>query len=387
MKGIIFQAGKNIRLAFKHYSTIIISVIPCIIVVSLVGVVLNILTTMPLVHGRTIASVSPAAADWGAFLQIFSNCGIMAIPVYVTWSTVRHFGGTELYGLFVGLTLIPSGVMSGLDYGSALLLGTVEYWDLGIAKIPRAGFQGQMLVAIFAGVLTVALERFLTRITPKLVYIFVVPLLSVTLTTLLIYLVAGPAARFVEQGLAGAVNVILNDERFKIAGGLFMGLAAIPMMTFGIHLALVSVQLQQITSLGRSPLWPIQVSAVLACGSAALAVFFFGSKKELRESAREGALVTLGLGTVEPALFGVCCREKAAMAGAVMAAGAAGLFGRLLGCHSVSFGVNGFFSFLNFPVDQWLRYGAMLSVATGGSFFLTAGMLWVKKRRDKEPEE
>ncbi|MCI8465657.1 MAG: PTS transporter subunit EIIC [Lachnospiraceae bacterium] len=387
MNGIVFRLGKSVRVAFKHYSTIIISIIPCIIVVSLVGVVLNILTAMPLVHGQTIASVSPIAADWGAFLQIFSTCGIMAIPVYVTWSTVRHFGGTELYGLFVGLTLIPAGVMSGLDYGSGLLLGTVEYWNLGIAEIPRAGFQGQMLVAIFAGALVVALERFLTRITPKLVYIFVVPLLSVTLTTLLVYLVVGPAARFLEQGLAGAVDVILNDESFKVVGGLFMGLTAIPMMTFGIHLALVSVQLQQITSLGSSSLWPIQVSAVLACGGAALAVFLFEKEKELHESAREGALVTLGLGTVEPALFGVCCREKAAMAGAIVAAGAAGFLGRLLGCCSTSFGVNGFFSFLNFPVEQWLRYGLMLSVATGGSFFLTAGMLWVKKRRNKGGEQ
>ena len=231
-----------------------------------------------------------------------------------------------------------------------------------------------------AGLLVTVIEKWLTKRIPPAAYTFVVPFACVVCTVIAVYLLVGSAARIVEQGLVRAVNFILGDEAMKAAGGFVMGVITVPLMALGIHLALVPVQLQQIAA-GESALWPIQVSSVLACGGAALAIFLLSKKEEeIHGPAREGVLITLGLGTVEPALFGVCCRRKEAMAGAVIASGLAGLVGRLTDCYSTSFGVNGFFSFLNLPMEKWVQYALMLGVSVIGSLTLTLLFASMRKR-------
>lgn len=381
-RGIIKLKG-TVKSAFQHYSTIILSVIPCIIVGSLVDAVLNILTRMPLVNGQTLSRIYPLAGELTAILQIVGSCGAMMLPVYITWAAVRHFKGSELLGIFVGLCLVPAGLMSGLAWPQAVLDGSAVYFELGIWQIPKAGFQGQMLVGIISGMTLVGIERWLTRVIPEAIRIFVVPLASVVGTVLVTYLLIGPAARALERGMVAAAEFFLMRPELKNIGGLVMGLVQLPMMMFGIHLTLVSVNLQMVSSPGGSPLWAITVASVLAAGGAALAELLFG-EKERKDAAREGAVITLGLGTVEPALFGVCAKDRCAFLGAVLAAGLSGFLSRVLNCGATIFGINGFFSFLSFPLDQWPRYALVLASAVIGSFSVTTVGLLLRRKENKK---
>lgn len=373
-----------VKSAFQHYSEIIISAIPCIIVGSLVDAILNVLTQMPLAHGGPLSEAYPIVGQLAAILSIVSSCGVVMLPVYITWATVRHFKGPELLGIFVGLCLVPVGLTSGLDWAQAVLDGTTSYFQLGSWQIPKAGFQGQMLVAIFSGMTLVWIERRLKKVIPEVIQIFVVPLAGVVGTVFATYLVIGPAARLLERAMVAATEFFLVRPELKNIGGLVMGLAQLPMMMFGIHLALVSVNLQMVASPGGSPLWAITVASVLSAGGAALAELIFGDK-EMKEAAREGTVITLGLGTVEPALFGVCVKDRCAFLGAVLAAGLASFLSRVLDCGATIFGINGFFSFLSFPLEQWGRYALVLATAVIGSFtFTTVGLLLRRRRKNKK---
>lgn len=382
MSRVLTKLKGAVKSAFQHYSTIIISAIPCIIVGSLVDAILNILTRMPLVHGGPISEAYPWVGQLASVLSIVSSCGVMMIPVYITWATVRHFKGPELLGIFVGLCLVPVGLMSGLDWPQAVLSGTASYFELGSWQIPKTGFQGQMLVGILSGMTLVGIERRLKKAVPEAIQIFVVPLAGVVGTVFATYLVIGPAARILERGMVAAAEFFLVRPELKNIGGLVMGLAHLPMMMFGIHLALVSVNLQMVSSPGGSPLWAITVASALSAGGAALAELIFGDK-EMKESAREGTVITLGLGTVEPALFGVCAKDRCAFLGAVLAAGLSGFLSRALDCGATLFGINGFFSFLSFPLDQWPRYALVLATAVIGSFSFTTAGLFLRRRKKR----
>lgn len=239
-----------------------------------------------------------------------SSCGVVMIPVYITWATVRHFKGPELLGIFVGLCLVPVGLMSGLDWPQAVLSGTASYFELGSWQIPKTGFQGQMLVGILSGMTLVGVERRLKKAVPEAIQIFVVPLAGVVGTVFATYLVIGPAARILERGMVAAAEFFLVRPELKNIGGLVMGLAHLPMMMFGIHLALVSVNLQMVASPGGSPLWAITVASALSAGGAALAELIFGDK-EMKETAREGTVITLG-----SAPWNRRCSESASRTGA-----------------------------------------------------------------------
>jgi PTS system trehalose-specific IIC component len=335
---------------------------------------------MPLVDGQSLSAVYPLVNEWSSFLQIISNCGILMIPVYVTWATVRHFEGPELLALFVGMTLVPAGLTSGMEWSSAVADGTASYWNFALLRIPQAGFQGQILVGILAGVILVILEKTLAKHISKNAYSFVVPLVSVVTTCILVYFVVGPIARVIESGLVAAVDFLLRRPSMQYVGGALMGMLHLPMMLFGLHLAMVPINLQQVASGNGSPLWPITVCSVLSAGGAALAVFFLTKDEERKEAARQGILITLGLGSVEPALFGVCSKDRCAFIGAMLAAGLAGFLSRVFGCTSTTFGLNGFFSFLTLPLEQWGYYAIVLAVAVGGSFLFTL-LLWTARAR------
>ena len=382
MKNALKKVKGTLKKGLDHYGSIIMSIIPCIIVASLLGAVINLLSEMPLAGGGlTLVEAHPGLAKWCDILQVINGCGIYMLPVYVAWATVRHMRGTELYGIFAGLVMVPASLMNGLDLSAAVLEGTAQYWDFGLFLVPQAGFQGQMFIAIIAGVVLVYLERLFNKLVPQVIRIIIVPVVCITLTGLFTYLVAGPAARWLESALTGLFNYLLEEPSLKYVSGFILGAATLPMMIFGLHLAFVSINLQQVMTEAGSPIWPITVVSVLAAGAAALAALIFSKNKSLKEGAREGTIVTLGLGSVEPALFGVCMKNKYAMASAVLAAGVAGLLCRIFGCSAYSFGLNGFLSFLNLPLDQWGRYALAIGASIGMSFLMTSLLLTISERR------
>lgn len=371
----------TIKKAFNHYAAIVIDVIPCIIVASLLGAIIQIFTQLPLATGKPLAEHVPLISQWCSFLSVVSECGILMLPVYVTWATVRHFHGTELYSLFVGLAMTPGSLISGMDWENAVAQGTAEYWTFALQQVPKAGFQGQMLVGILGGICLVYLERFFSRRIPKALYLFFVPFLSIVPTVILVYTVIGPATAWVENGLTAIFTFLLSQPSLKNWGGLILGLCQLPMMLFGVHLALVPVNLQMIQSGEGSPVWPIMVISVLSCGAAALAASLLARDQE----GREGAVITLGLGTVEPALFGVCVKNRYALVCAVLSAGLGGFLCRALGCYSTIFGLNGLFSFLSVPMALWGRYALAMAVSVTCSFLsATACLRLVREKRRKD---
>lgn len=363
MNRALNKAGSIVKTAFSHYAEIVVSIIPCIVVASLLGAVINILGQMPLVQGRALAEVYTWLRPWCEVLTTISNCGIQMLPVYMAWATVRHFKGTEMYGIFAGLALVPADYLSGLSLSTAVADGTAKYLEFGPLTVPKAGFQGQMFIAILTGVLVVLIERFLTRRVPKQLHIFIVPLCCVVPTVLVAYLLMGPVMRVFEGALAAGCLYLLTEASFRYLSGFLLGLLHLPLMLFGLHLAFVPTNLQMVMSGNGSPLWPITVTTVLAAGGAALAVRLFSPDGELREAAREGSLVTLGLGLVEPALFGVCVKSRAAMLGAMLASAISGMLCRVLDCSATLFGLNGFFSFLSMPLEKWGAYGIAIATA------------------------
>lgn len=371
-------AGKT---AFSHYAEIVMSIVPCIVVASLVGAVINIMGEMPLVQGRTLTEVYTGLRPWYELLAMISDCGMQMLPVYVAWATVRHFKGTETYGIFVGLALVPADYLNGLSLSTAIANGTAEHLSFGCLTIPRAGFQGQMFIAILAGGLSVCVERALTKRVPRQLHIFVVPLCCVVSAVLGAYLLVGPVLRAFEQALAAGCLYLLTEAPFRYLSGFFLGLCHLPLMLFGLHLAFVPTNLQLVMSGSGTPLWPITVTSVLAAGGAALAMLLFSPDRSLREAAREGSLVTLGLGMVEPALFGVCTRSRAAMLGAMLSAAVSGMLCRILDCSATLFGLNGFLSFLSMPLEKWGVYAFALATSIVLGMLLTMLFLKISARK------
>ena len=63
----------TIKKAFNHYAAIVIDVIPCIIVASLLGAIIQIFTQLPLATGKPLAEHVPLISQWCSFLSVVSE--------------------------------------------------------------------------------------------------------------------------------------------------------------------------------------------------------------------------------------------------------------------------------------------------------------------------
>ena len=116
------------------------------------------------------------------------------MPVLVTWSSCKKFGGTPALGIVLGIMLVST----SLPGGAAVARGEAEplLIDLFGLEIGIAGFQGSVLVALAAGWIVANLENiFRDYVVPNIVDQIFTPLLAVSITFLLTMFLFGPLLR------------------------------------------------------------------------------------------------------------------------------------------------------------------------------------------------
>lgn len=374
MKPVMRKIKKVFSSALSHYSSIIMAVLPCIIATPLLLVVQNILTQIPF-NGATLVQLYPGTQPLTEFIQNLSNAGIFMLPVYVLWATARHFGSSEPLAIMLGLAFNSSALTSGTEYALTASKGLIEYWELGTMLIPKVGFQGQLFAPLVCGLLMVYLERFLTRKVHKNIAPVINPVIIVAVCYFAMFLLIGPVVHGLESRVFDFIFKIYEEPTAAIAANILFALFMIPIMAVGLHLVLMSVHIVQFFSNIPLTLFPIVVLASFACGRAALADFFIDKREESRALSRQGIIITLGLGNVEPALFGVCMKKISAYIAATVGLTAGTVLLGLFDIKTAQFGVNGIFSLLILDIDMWLRYIISIlttvCVAFGLMFFIS----------------
>lgn len=94
------------------------------------------------------------------------------------------------------------------------------------------------------------IEKGIKNIRPDLVKLFVVPFLTIIVTALLTFLVVGPIANLLTDWLSLGFQTILNFN--SVLYGFFLGALWQVLVMFGLHEALVSLAIMNITINGYS---------------------------------------------------------------------------------------------------------------------------------------
>ncbi|MGL5579977.1 MAG: glucose PTS transporter subunit EIIB, partial [Cetobacterium sp.] len=101
---------------------------------------------------QTLTSLNPKLAELHSFLWILGEAIFHFLPVGVTWSTVKKYGGTEILGIVLGITLVSPQLMNAYGYATAAAINAVPFWDFGFLTIEKVGYQAQVIPAMLAGI-------------------------------------------------------------------------------------------------------------------------------------------------------------------------------------------------------------------------------------------
>lgn len=104
------------------------------------------------------------------------------------------------------------------------------------------------------------IQKFFTKMTPDVIKVFVVPLFTLLITVPLTFLVVGPVANTLSDGLTNLFQAIMNFN--PIVFGLVLGILWQVLVMFGMHWALIPLAISDVATNGSLS---ILSAALLPC--------------------------------------------------------------------------------------------------------------------------
>ena len=309
-------------------------------------------------------------SDWFSFLDLVANTAFALLPVLVAVSAARVFGGNIFLGAVIGLMMVHPALINAWTVGN-YAAGEIPTWHLFFFKVQQVGYQGHVIPVILAVLLMSTIEKWLHKVVPEMIDLFVTPLCTVLVTSFVTFTIIGPVFSIFE-------NWVLTGAKWLITVGHGVGAAAMGALypwtvVMGLHHMYNVIEAGMLSVEGGLNTWmPIASAANFAQFGACLAVALKTHNAKTKSVALPSSL-SASLGITEPAIFGINFRfMKPFICG--MVGGAVGaFFASLTGFGATTYGVTGIPGIpavSNVPV-----YLVELLISAGVAFALTT-VLW-----------
>lgn len=238
-------------------------------------------------------------------LNMIGDAPLYFLPLLVAVTTANKLKVNSLVALSaVGALVLPN---------MAAMIG--EGAQLFSFNISNIAYAYQVFPAILTILFYAQVEKLFTKISPKPIRIFFVPMMSLLISVPIALLVLGPLGFTFGQGLT-AVILAIFDKVGWIAVALLATVLPL-MVATGMHKAMVPYAVTTMSELGKEILYlPASLAHNLAESGACFAVAIRTKDKVLRSTAISAGISAL-FGITEPALYGVTIQNKKVL-GSVM---------------------------------------------------------------------
>lgn len=262
----------------------------------------------------------PAVAGGGVLksvLLLFNMFGWMD-PASQTYRVIDLIGSAPLYFLpvIVAITaankLKVNAVVAASAVGALLLPDMTALIGEGASlfSIPIQGisYASQVFPAILLVLFYAVLERFFTKVSPKAIRIFFVPMMSLAISVSATLLFLGPIGYVVGEQLSTAILFVFENVGW-VATGLLAAILPFMVVT-GMHKAMIPYAVSSMSGIGRELLYlPASLAHNISESGACFAVALKTKDEKLRATAISSGISAL-FGITEPALYGVTILHK-----------------------------------------------------------------------------
>jgi trehalose PTS system EIIBC or EIIBCA component len=352
-----------------HLADIFTPLIPALVVGGLILGFRNVIGDIKLMEDGTksIIEVSQFWAGVHAFLWLIGEAVFHFLPVGITWSVAKKMGASQILGIVLGITLVSPQLLNAYGVAGAK---DIPVWDFGFATIEMIGYQAQVIPAILAGLLLGFLETRLRKVVPNSISMIVVPFLALIPTVLIAHTILGPVGWAVGAWISDVVYSSLTSAFGWLFAAIF-GFAYAPLVITGLHHMTNAIDLQLMSELGGTNLWPMIALSNIAQGSAVLAMIYINRKNEEEKQVSIPAAISCYLGVTEPAMFGINLKYGFPFLAAMIGSLAAAVISVGSDVMANSIGVGGLPGFLSIQPQHMTMFAIAMAVAIVVPFLLT----------------
>lgn len=354
-----------------HLADIFTPLIPALVVGGLILGFRNVIGDIKMLEGGTksLVEMSQFWAGVHAFLWLIGEAVFHFLPVGITWAITKKMGTSQILGIVLGITLVSPQLLNAYGVAGAKA-ADIPVWDFGFAQIEMIGYQAQVIPAILAGLVLAFLERKLRDIVPNSISMIVVPFFALLPTVLIAHTVLGPIGWSIGSFVSNVVYSGLTSSFGWLFAAIF-GFAYAPLVITGLHHMTNAIDLQLMSELGGTNLWPMIALSNIAQGSAVLAIIYINRKNEEEKQVSIPAAISCYLGVTEPAIFGINLKYGfpflAAMLGSLIAA----VISVGSGVMANSIGVGGLPGILSIQPQHMIMFAVAMVAAIVIPFILT----------------
>ena len=300
VKDIATNKENPLQKVIKALSDVFVEIIPAILAAAILLGVTGFLANFEAVKtNQTLYAINR--------LSNLASVGIFAVlPMVVVYSATKRFGGRAILGIVVGAIMLDGSLANAYSIGTPGF--NPEILDLFGLKIQMVGFQGGIIVALMMGYIVAQLDKFFEKKIPSVIKLLVSPMLTVFISTFLLFTIVGPIGRELSNYITGGL-VWVSTEFGLIGYMIFAGLQQIIVIT-GLHHILNAAEAQLIATTGRDFLNPLMSVALISQGGAVLGYYLLHRKEKKVTEIALPSFVSVLFGISEPAIFGINLKYK-----------------------------------------------------------------------------
>ncbi|MFP7159397.1 beta-glucoside-specific PTS transporter subunit IIABC [Priestia aryabhattai] len=252
--------------------------------------------------------------DTFVILTSISNAVFYFLPIFIALTTATKLKANHLVAAAAMSILLFPDMITLSEKGASLLS----------VPITNVNYTSQVFPSILGVIFYAYMERFFTKISPKPIRVFFVPMMSLLLTVPVTLVLLGPLG-FKFGAVFTAVILFVFNKFGWIAVGLLA--AALPfIVSTGMHKAAMPYIVSSFTGLGKEMLFaPALLAHNISQSGASFAVSLRTKDKELKSISLSAGISAL-FGITEPALYGVTLQKKSVLTSVIISCLIGGLF-------------------------------------------------------------
>ncbi|WP_305138514.1 glucose PTS transporter subunit IIA [Dubosiella newyorkensis] len=292
------------------------------------------------------------------------------LPVIMGYNVAKHLEIDPFYGLILGASMIYPSIQN------------VDVSLLGLTV--NTSYTSSFLPVLFGLLISAPIYKFLQKKLPSVVKGFMTPLITLSIAFPLTFVVIGPIAEVLSNGMNIAINFIF--ELSPLVGCTILGGIWQILVMFGIHSLIVMFAFYAVMagnpSLMLASTWTVCFGIV-----GILLATFAKSRDQQVKSAALPAAVSAVFGVTEPGMYGIVVPRKVLLGISCIAGACAGLVVGVFNMKIYSYagmGVIGLLSFLNPENPQFFPIVLAVLVPLFVGFGLTTILYKDEKSTVKE---
>ncbi|UPK44253.1 beta-glucoside-specific PTS transporter subunit IIABC [Paenibacillus pabuli] len=317
-----------------------------------------------------------AALGWlegSGFLVIVNMIGDLIfyfLPFFLAVSAANKFKTNPYLAVALAAGLMHPTILNAAAQIADTGVDTIDFLGMPILLMK---YSSSVIPIILAVWIMSYVYRFVDQFIPKFLRVLLTPMVVLFIMIPLELIVLGPIGSYIGDWLTQGINYLFSTA--GVLAGLILGFFKPIMVMFGMHYALMPIQVQQVASLGSTVLLPAALAANLAQAGAAFGVFVLTKSKTMKSAAGSSGFTAL-FGITEPAIYGVTLRYKRPFFAGCAAAGLVGGFYSLVHASATAISLPGILALGTYTADRYIYVviGSVAAIVLGFVFTLMAGI-------------